>query len=222
MALTDFSGVTWTGSALNIYDGGRAIEAQLRLAEAVWESEVPVFGSCWGLQVFTTLLGGRVHKNPQGREIGVARCIYLTEKGQDHPMYKGKSSAFDALASHTDEIVEAPPRAELLASNAVSEWQGMAVEDAGRSFWGIQYHPELDLGVLSVILRRYGQRLVDAGLFASVDDLERAAADWQRLHSDPARADIAFKYGISVHVSDRQRHELELTNWLAAKVAPRS
>ena len=82
MALTDFSGVTWTGSALNIYDGGRAIEAQLRLAEAVWESEVPVFGSCWGLQVFTTLLGGRVHKNPQGREIGVARCIYLTDKAQ--------------------------------------------------------------------------------------------------------------------------------------------
>jgi GMP synthase (glutamine-hydrolysing) len=214
----DFDGVVWTGSALNVYEPCPEIDAQLQLAAAVWESAVPVFGSCWGLQVFATVLGGKVHKNPRGREFGAARSIYLTDEGRAHPMYAGKPRAFDALASHTDEIIEAPAGAVLLASNAMCQWHALAIEDGARSFWGVQYHPELDLGMCSVIMKRYGQRLVDGGLFADTEDLKRAAADWHALHLDSGRTDIAFKYGFSSHVLDRSQHERELSNWLQVKV----
>ena len=44
------------------------------------------------------------------------------------------------------------------------------------------------------------------------------AADWQALHAEPARGDLAFRYGISVHLSDRSLHERELANWLTHRV----
>ena len=221
VSVEDFDGVVWTGSALNVYDGGPAIERQLRLAEEVWVSGQAVFGSCWGLQLFTAMLGGRVRKNPKGRELGIARDICLTEEGRTHAMYQGKAPAFDALAIHTDEIDTAPAGSVLLASNEMSRWQALSYSRDGSEFWGVQYHPEIDLGVCAVIIRRYGQRLVDAGQFASLAELESTADDWARLHEAPDQSELASRYGITWHVLDRACHERELANWLAAVVEPR-
>ena len=66
-ALGDYDGVFITGSALNLYDGGREITRQIELARAVFAAKVPFFGSCWGLQVATAAAGGEVIKNPVGR-----------------------------------------------------------------------------------------------------------------------------------------------------------
>ena len=68
VGLDDYDGVTMTGSALNIYNGGPPVTRQIDLAKAVFAAGVPFFGSCWGLQVAVTAAGGEVHANPQGRE----------------------------------------------------------------------------------------------------------------------------------------------------------
>src|SRR5262245_41069967 len=70
-----YDGVAITGSALNVYDGGPAIEPQIELARAVLKARTPLFGSCWGLQVVTVAAGGTVRANPKGREIGIGRSI---------------------------------------------------------------------------------------------------------------------------------------------------
>src|SRR5215475_641916 len=44
--LEGYDGVAITGSALNVYDGGPAIEPQIELARAVLKSKTPLFGSC--------------------------------------------------------------------------------------------------------------------------------------------------------------------------------
>ena len=90
-ALEDYDGVFITGSALNLYDGGPAVERQIALARAVFAAKTPFFGSCWGMQVACAAAGGRVFKNPRGREIGIARKIQLTLAGQKHPMLEGNT-----------------------------------------------------------------------------------------------------------------------------------
>ena len=84
VGLEDYDGVTMTGSALNIYNGGAPVMRQIELAKAVFAAGVPFFGSCWGLQVAVTAAGGEVRANPRGREFGFARRILLSDAGREH------------------------------------------------------------------------------------------------------------------------------------------
>src|SRR6202522_666573 len=116
VALDSYDGVTMTGSALNIYNGGPPVTRQIELAKAVFAAGIPFFGSCWGLQVAVTAAGGVVHANPRGREFGFARRILLTEVGREHPLFAGKPLVFEAPTVHRDSIAALPSGAEILAS----------------------------------------------------------------------------------------------------------
>ena len=90
VGLENYDGVTMTGSALNIYNGGAPVTRQIELAKAVFAAGVPFFGSCWGLQVAVTAAGGEVRANPRGREFGFARRILLSDAGREHRLFAGK------------------------------------------------------------------------------------------------------------------------------------
>ncbi len=222
LAVSDFHGVAWTGSPMSAYTDTPEVARQVDFARAVFQSGVPCFGSCWGLQVMSTALGGRVRLNPNGFEVGFARQITLTEAGRAHPMYQGKASVFDAACVHQDEVVELPPGATKLAGNAYSEVQAVAVEAEGRSFWGVQYHPEYDLLQLAALLRRSAARLVRDGYAPTLAAAEAYAADLLALHEAPDRKDIAWRYAIGPDIADPQLHRREFANWLREKVAPRA
>ena len=221
MALADFDGIAWTGSPLNAYHDTPAVTRQIEFARAAFQAGVPCFGSCWGLQVMMVALGGKVRLNPKGAESGVARSILLTEAGRAHPMYDGKPAVFDALCVHQDEVCDLPPGAVVLAGNAVSDVQAACLHDGERSFWGVQYHPEYDLLQISAMFRRSAQRLVDRGLFPTIEQAQTFAADLRALHDNPGRADLAWRYGISPDIIDPNRHRREFANWLRVEVAPR-
>ncbi len=222
MQLSDFHGIAWTGSPLSAYDPHPAVTAQIDLARAAFQSGVPCFGSCWGLQVMAVALGGRVHLNPNGYEIGIARQIRLNETGRAHELYVGKPACFDAVCTHQDEVCELPSGAQVLAGNGISAIQAAVIEDDGRSFWGVQYHPEFGLGQVSAIMRRRAGRLVRDGFARTEADIESLGQDLMALHRDPARRDIAWRYGIGSDILDPQCHRREFANWLSAKVVPRS
>jgi GMP synthase (glutamine-hydrolysing) len=222
MALADFDGIAWTGSPLSAYDGSPAVNAQIDLAREAYHTGVPCFGSCWGLQIMCAALGGRVHANPNGYEVGIARAITLNDEGRAHKMFEGKASVFDALATHYDEVVELPDNAVLLASNAMSRVQAVEIVDGDKVFWGVQYHPEYDLRQIAAILRRRAEPMVRDGLAASVEDIEQMATHLMQLHEDPTRRDIAWKYGIGANVLDHTIHRREFTNWLDTYVVPRA
>src|SRR5215467_678095 len=115
--LSSYDGVAITGSALNIYDGGVHIERQIELARAVFAAGVAFFGSCWGLQVAVSAAGGRVRKNPLGREFGFARRIELNEAGRRHAMFDGKPPVFEAITVHRDDVDQLPDATVVLAKN---------------------------------------------------------------------------------------------------------
>ena len=220
VALADYDGATMTGSALNIYAGGAPIERQVALAQAVFAAGVPFFGSCWGLQVGVTAAGGRVHRNPLGREFGFARRIELTLAGRDHALYGGKPAVFEAPTVHLDSIDVLPPDAVVLAQNDVS-LQAAAFNCQRGTFWGVQYHPEYDPIDIGAVAERYGMRLVAENFFADESALRDFATDMKRLQSNVQDPVLVWKYGLGVGVTDEAVRLLEIRNWLKHQVMPR-
>ena len=156
VSLEDYDGVTMTGSALNIYNGGDAVTRQIDLAKAVFAAGVPFFGSCWGLQVAVTAAGGEVRANPRGREFGFGRRILLSDAGRAHRLFQDKPAAFEAPTIHRDEIATLPARAAVLAGNEFGI-QAASFNHGRGTFWGVQYHPEYDYGDIAAAAERYGE-----------------------------------------------------------------
>jgi GMP synthase (glutamine-hydrolysing) len=218
--LEGYDGVVLTGSGLNVYDGGPAIERQIELMRAVYKSKTPAFGSCWGIQIGAVAAGGTVTKNERGREINIARNIAPTEAGLSHPLLQGRARAYDAPCSHLDHVTGLPGEITLLASNAMSEVQAAEIRHEGGVFWGVQYHPEFDLRIMAVILERYGDGLILEGFFKDRADCDRFATDMRTLHDEPGRMDVAFRLGIGADILDPAIRRTELTNFIAHQVRP--
>ena len=173
--LSSYQGAAITGSALNIYDGGEAITRQIELVRAIFSAGIPMFGSCWGLQLAATAAGGVVRRNPRGREFGFGRRITLTSAGQAHPMYAGKPIVFEAPTVHIDEVVSLPSSAVALAQNDMGLQAATFTHDRG-TFWGVQYHPEYDLLQISAMFKRSAERFVERGLARTVAEAEAFAS----------------------------------------------
>jgi len=221
--LRRYTGVAFTGSALNVYDMTEPVTRQIDLAKRALDAGLTLFGSCWGLQVIATALGGRVHRNPKGREIGVARRIRRTQAGIAHPLLAGKAEVFEAICVHLDEVAELPAGMTVLASNAVSEVQAASYGDAkaGPHAWAVQYHPEYDFNEIAAVMTRYGPRLLADGLFADEAAMQRYLADLRSLHGAPHRHDLAWAHGLDASTLDRAQRERELANWIDSIIWPR-
>ena len=220
-ALADYDGIAWTGSALNIYDGGPEITSQIEMCRAAMATGVPVFGSCWGLQVAVTAAGGEVVMNPDGRELGIARKIRVTEPGRGHPLYDGKPEVFDAVAVHKDEVSRLPAGATVLSANGHSAVQAAEFSiPGGSTFWGVQYHPEFDLRDIGVIAKRYGKALIDEGFFADEAATDRFVELATALQADPGRGDLAWLLGADADVLDETVRLAEIRNWIHHQVIP--
>jgi len=218
--LESYDGVAITGSALNVYDGGPAIEPQIELARAVLRAKTPLFGSCWGLQVVTVAAGGTVRPNPKGREIGIGRSIALTQAGRGHPMYAGKAPVFDAVTVHLDEVETLAPGTTVLATNAQSAVQSAEIKLDGATAWCVQYHPEFALGDVAVIVKRYGRRLIGEGFFADEAARDAFVADLETLGREPSNKPLAWRYGIDKTVLNPAIRTAELANWITHQVLP--
>jgi GMP synthase (glutamine-hydrolysing) len=220
-ALADYDGVTMTGSALNIYNGGAPVTRQIELARAVLDEGVPFFGSCWGLQVAVTAAGGEVRANPRGREFGFARRILQSDAGRQHGLFAGKPLVFEAPTIHRDEASSLPPGAQVLALNDYGV-QAVTFEYGRGTFWGVQYHPEYDYIDIAAAAERYGQTLVDEGAFRDLPALQSFADDLRALQSNPADAPLLWKHGLGLGLRSEVTRLLEISNWLQAQVRPRA
>ena len=219
--LDNYDGVTITGSALNIYNGGPPVTRQIELAKAVFDAGVPFFGSCWGLQVAVTAAGGEVRANPRGREFGFARRILLSDAGREHALFAGKPPLFEAPTVHRDEIASLPAGAALLAANDFGVQAASFTMGRG-TFWGVQYHPEYDYLDIAAAAERYGETLVKEGMFRDAAALDAFAADLRFLQDNPADLPLLWKHGLGPAMRTETLRLLEIRNWLETRVLPRA
>lgn len=215
-----FDAAVITGSALHVWQDLPEVRRQIELARAVFESGVPFFGSCWGLQVATVAAGGVVEKNPRGREMFVARQITLSEAGRTHPLLAGRGPAFDAPCTHLDTVTQPAPGTTVLASNAISDVQAAEIRFRDGLFWGVQYHPEFTLSHAARILLANLPIHVEEGKFADEAQGRAFCDDLIKLCADPALTHISWRYGIGADMLQPERRVTEIRNFIAHRVRP--
>ncbi len=218
--IQDYDGVTWTGCSSCVFSGEPDVAEQIEFARECYRRGVPAFGSCWAAQIAVVAAGGEVALNPNGREMGIARGITLTDEGRAHPLYEGKPAVFDAFTSHDDEVTVLPEGATRLSGNDFTRVQSVVVKHEGTEFWGLQYHPEYDLHEMARLMFCRIEKLVRLGFFtdeaaglAHIDQLEA-------LHADPTREDIATALGLKADVMDDSLRTVEVQNWINHHLLP--
>jgi GMP synthase (glutamine-hydrolysing) len=102
----------------------------------VYESHLPVLGICYGMQVITEQLGGKVAPGTK-REYGHA-VMHLSQV--DSPLFAGLPESTPVWMSHGDKIAEMPPGFNALAYTENSPY---AVIGNGSNIFGLQFHPEV-------------------------------------------------------------------------------
>ncbi|MBH80556.1 MAG: glutamine-hydrolyzing GMP synthase [Gammaproteobacteria bacterium] len=108
-----------------------------RIPPCVFELGVPVLGICYGMQAMAEQLGGKVESSSV-HEFGHAVIrleqaseIIQGDIGHEQPVWM----------SHGDKVVQLPEGFSASASTASAPVAAM--EDAGRSLFGVQFHPEV-------------------------------------------------------------------------------
>ncbi len=212
--LSDYDGMVITGSSLHAYDTDFAVTNQIALVAAAGDAGLPIFGSCWGLQIAAMAAGGGVAQSPNGREVGFARKILTNEVGAAHPMFRGKPRSFDAPCIHYDEVSTLPTGATLLASNGHSHVQAAVIPVGKSEVWAVQYHPEFDLKQLVQLYTLYADDMIAQGFFADRAALESYVATLSELAKDSANAGLAWQLGVDTDITDDSSRRAEIINWI--------
>lgn len=220
IAFETYAGFAFTGSGVKWSASDEEAAPARAVMQSALQSGKPVLGSCYGMQLAIDVLGGRALANPKGAEHGIAANIQLTEAGAEHPLFFGKPRQFDALCMHRDVCSDLPEGAVLLAGNAHTDIQAVAVERDGLIFWGVQYHPELEFAQIASYFRRSQvESFSQPESLAHITGLanlsaEEIARDFDRLQAANDNATLISKYKLSDALLDRHIHEIELKNWM--------
>ncbi len=124
-------GIILSGGPASVYQQG----APLAPLE-IYESHLPILGICYGMQVITHQLGGKVAPATK-HEYGQA-ILHISDK--NCPLLAGLPSSVPVWMSHGDQIVELPHGFKSLA---YTENSPAAVIGNERSIFGLQFHPEV-------------------------------------------------------------------------------
>lgn len=107
---------------------------------AVFDLGLPILGICYGHQLITHLLGGKVEPGKgQGSEFGKAEITVMRNEGLFSTFSQGEKT--QVWMSHGDRVTQLPKGFEILASSSDDEFS--AVGDTKRNFYGLQFHTEV-------------------------------------------------------------------------------
>ena len=125
-------GIVLSGGPASVYDDGAP-----RPDPAVFDAGVPILGICYGHQVIVDRFGGAVKR--ANREYGSS--VLSVAGGGGAGLLSGLGGPVRAWMSHGDEAERVPDGFEVIGRTDSAA--AAAIADAGRSVYGIQFHPEV-------------------------------------------------------------------------------
>jgi GMP synthase (glutamine-hydrolysing) len=142
--LRSFDAVMIGGSGDYLISRGDVPEVVDRLCQLivqVREKKIPLLGICFGGQLMTHALGGRVAYDDTRAEVGTFAVTRSSEGARD-PIFSELPQEFLVQQGHKDHCIELPPGAVRLASSERSANQAFMFP--GEPLYALQFHPELD------------------------------------------------------------------------------
>ncbi len=126
-------GIILSGGPASCYDADAP-----RVSTELYDLGVPVLGICYGVQMTSLLLGGKVVPADR-REYGRATVKITDSTGLFHGFPAGEE--ISVWMSHGDRVETLPPGFAVTGESA--NCPAAAVEAPARKFWGVQFHPEV-------------------------------------------------------------------------------
>ncbi len=127
----DVKGFVLSGGPASVYDS-----AAPSLPSYLIDSDLPVLGICYGMQLLADQFGGEVSSADE-REYGSA---IISQSGPQHPLFDGLPRSFEVWASHGDNVLKLPDGFRILAESENAPIVAFT-DDTNR--FGIQFHPEV-------------------------------------------------------------------------------
>jgi GMP synthase (glutamine-hydrolysing) len=160
----DAAGFIMTGSSSSVTERAPWMLRAEELLRAVAREGTPFFGICFGHQMLGQALGGRVARNPRGREIGTREVRLRAAGAPRDPIFREQPERVLANHTHVDSVVELPPGARVLAETDLEGHAAFAIGDAIR---GVQFHPEIDGDAMRAFVSARAKQIDAEGLDAS-------------------------------------------------------
>ena len=149
-------GIILSGGPNSVFEAGAP-----GIDRAIFDLGVPVLGVCYGMQLMSQELGGKVQPGER-REYG--KTEMTVEPGNE--LFKGLPDTFTVWMSHGDRVAAIPAGFQVSATSANCPYA--AIRNEARRFFGIQFHPE-------VVHTEHGNQILSNFVF----NICRANADWQ-------------------------------------------
>jgi len=147
--------IVLSGGPQSVYDEGAPLPSP-----QLFDSGIPTLGICYGLQLMSHLLGGKVEPS-QKKEYGFASLEIQQRQG----LLTGLRNQGQVWMSHGDKVQEIPPGFKV--TGITENCETAVIEDLERRLFGVQFHPE-------VIHTKQGVKVLSNFLFSQAG----IEADW--------------------------------------------
>lgn len=190
-------GIIFSGGPNSVYD-----EDALKVDQDIFKLGIPVLGICYGMQLMTFDLGGKVEK-AEDAEYGSAE---IEVKDPEAALFKGLPKKQTVWMSHGDLVTEAPNGFKVVASSKNCPIASIA--DTDRNFYGIQFHAEVRNSEYGLdILRRFAFDVCKAEANWTMDDFIELSVDHIRKEVGDANVILGISGGVDSSVTASLLHK---------------
>ncbi len=130
----DILGFILSGGPLNVYQ-----TKKVSFDEKILNQGVPILGICFGHQIISKELGGKV-KQSKYREFGSAKLKKIRNSPLTNNFFS-KNGYSKVWMSHSDQVTKVPKNFNVVASTNNSKY--CVIQNNIKKFYGIQFHPEV-------------------------------------------------------------------------------
>ncbi|MDC3307919.1 glutamine-hydrolyzing GMP synthase [Candidatus Pelagibacter sp.] len=130
----NIAGIILSGGPLNVYENDK-----FKFDKKILKLGVPILGICFGHQILSKLLGGKVKKSKH-REFGLATIKKVSNSILTKNFFN-KDKMSDVWMSHADQVSKMPKNFKIIASTRNSKLT--IIENTKDNYYGVQFHPEV-------------------------------------------------------------------------------
>ena len=134
IAKDNIAGIILSGGPLNVYENDK-----FKFDKKILKLGIPILGICFGHQILSKLLGGKVKKSKH-REFGLATINKVSNSILTKNFFN-KNNTSDVWMSHADQVSKMPKNFKVIASTKNSKLT--IIENIKDNFYGVQFHPEV-------------------------------------------------------------------------------